>query len=179
MDTRRTLVLLLALSAIGLVAHGTIAQPGQDCQPVDDRQVCIQDASAPDTLIINGDNEDLSITIENVGSTNSTAIVMLDVERPDNSTARYQLEEPTLAPGETATVTQPLNATTEGTHLLQVAVVDDQSLQIYETKTLSVEVRTEPAPGLGGPIDRVEIALAALIVALLGIAALAYRTVDR
>lgn len=166
--------LVLALTAtvsFAAVAPAGGATTGADCQTIDDQKVCIQDVSTPETLIIGGENGTVSVTIENVGQEEVSPLVVLNTVDPDNETSTFQIGQPTLAPGESTTVTQPLNATTPGTHGVQVVLADSATGQRYDISEAAViEVREEPAPGLGGPIDRTEIALVALLGVILGMA---------
>jgi len=166
-------VVLLATVA---VAGPTSAQSAEECQEIEDRQVCIQDVSAPGSLVIGDEPGNLSVTVENMGSTNATSVVILYLERPNaNESEQIELARPLLVGGESTTITQSLNASTEGTHRLQIGLIDEQTIERYDlSEVFTIEVRTEPEPGLGGPIDRTEIALAALVVSVLAIAGLGY-----
>ena len=169
-------VVLAVTLLVGTMSPASGAAAESECQPVENRQVCLQDFSAPESLLIGGENGSISVTVENVGSVEAEALVVLNTNDPNNQTASFPLARPTLAPGESQTIEQPLNATTPGSHGLRVIVVDSATGQQYDTsETVGLEVRSEPEPGLGGPIDRVEIALVALVAALVGIVALGLR----
>jgi hypothetical protein len=166
--------LTLATASFGAVSLASGADA--DCSAVEDRQVCVQEFSAPETLLIDGENGTVSITAENVGSVEAGVLVVLNTRDPNNETSSFALAEETLAPGESTTVTQPLNATTPGTHGLRAVLADSSTNRQYDTsESVFLDVRSEPTPGLGGPIDRTEIALVALLAAIVGMAALGTR----
>jgi hypothetical protein len=178
--TGATVVVVLALTAtvLGATLPASGATPSEECRAIDDRQVCVQDLSTPETLIVGGERKNVSVSIENVGNTSTESAVLLGIVDPNNETALFQLGRPTLAPGEARTIDQPLNASTPGTHSLQFVLVDAVTQQRFDTsEVVTIEVRTEPPAGLGGPLDRAEFALAALVLALAGLGALAYRQV--
>jgi hypothetical protein len=166
----------LATASFGAVSLASGASADADCSAVEDRQVCLQEFSAPETLLIDGENGTVSITAENVGSVEAGVLVVLNTRDPNNETSSFALAEETLAPGESTTVTQPLNATTPGTHGLRAVLVDTSTNRQYDTsESVFLDVRSEPAPGLGGPIDRTEIALVAFLAAIVGMVALGMR----
>lgn len=173
-----TVVVTIALVAasFGAVSLASGVSADADCSAIEDRQVCIQGFSAPETLLIGGENGTVSITAENVGSTEAGVLVVLNTRDPNNETGSFALAEPTLAPGESTTITQSLNATTPGTHGLRAVLVDAATNEQYDTsESVFLDVRSEPAPGLGGPIDRTEIALVALLAAIVGMVGLGVR----
>ncbi|MFC7136504.1 hypothetical protein ACFQRB_08190 [Halobaculum litoreum] len=99
--------------------------------------------------------------------------MVLNVASPDNETDSYELRKRSLAPGETLTVTQAVDATTVGSHAMQVLVYSDGYAHRYdasEPMTVAVE-----AKGLGGPIDAPDYALAALVASVGVLGAIVYR----
>ena len=93
--------------------------------------------------------------------------IALVVAGPDDETQTLELSRDagrrTLDSGESVTFDQRLNPETPGTHGLQVRLFgQDRSTRYDSSDALTVTVR-EPSPGLGGPIDRAEVALGALV----------------
>ena len=173
-----TTAVVLAFAAVAMVLSGGVA--AQDtCTAADDRPVGIQDVSAPDTLVVDGEDGTVSITVENAGNQSKDVVVFLYVLDPDNETRQFQLARQTLSSGESTTIDQSLNATTPGRHGLQVELVDPSTGQRYDlSEPMTVDVRSDPPARLGGPLDRSEFALGALVLAILGLIGLGYRTFD-
>lgn len=95
---------------------------------------------------------------------------------PENETDVFELEETTLEPGEEHSFSQELNASTPGTHGLRLTLTEPSTRHVFDVSEIkTVEVLAEHPKRLGGPIDRSEIALGALVVSLLGILGLGYR----
>lgn len=171
---RVAVALSLAVAALAAAGAGATAQ--DDCRAIDEKQVCVQDVSLSDDELVDGDRGEVSVTVENVGNETVAPAVVLNVVAPDNETGVYQIGQPTVAPGGTAAVSQPLNASTVGTHGLRVQLVDGETRGVYDaSEAVTLEVLDEAPRELGGPIDRTEIALAALVLALVGMGALGYR----
>jgi hypothetical protein len=104
-------------------------------------------------------------------------VVFLYVLDPDNETRQFQLARQTLSSGESTTINQSLNATTPGRHGLQAELIDPSTGQRYDlSEPVTVDVRSDPPAGLGGPLDRSEFALGALVLAIAGLIGLGYRT---
>lgn len=171
MDARLGAVLLgaLALSALAVPAAGT-----QSCS-----LVCVTDVSLSSDTLAPDEEGTLSFTVTNEGSESVTFRIVLVVAGPDNETQALELTRPkserTLAPGESVTFQQPLNPETPGTHGLQLRLVNEEQTERFDaTDPVTVTVQSQSA-GLGGPIDRTEIALGALIGALGGMGLLVRR----
>jgi hypothetical protein len=172
--------LAVAVAAVALLAVAPVgpAAAQDDCRAVEDRQVCVQGVSLSDQVLADGQQGQITVTVENVGNATASPSVMLSVAESANETGVYLIGQPTLAPGESTQLSQPLNATTVGTHAFQIQLLDPGTRVRFDTsEPVTLEVRDEPAPGLGGPIDRVELAVAGLAVALVGLAAVGYRAV--
>lgn len=172
------------ISALGMVlavviaisAGGAPTQSVEECQSIENKQVCIEEVSGPDSLVV-GERGNISITLDNRGSEDATSVLMLYIERPNTNTSeQIEIGRPSIQAGETATVTQTLNASTPGTHRIQFGAIDQETIQRYHlSEVTTIEVRTEPATGLGGPIDRTEIALGLFVLSLVGMSAVGYR----
>jgi|GEM_PF-1298112 len=161
---------VLALTATG----GVAAQ--EACRTIDGTQVCVESASLSDDWLVVGDRGEVSATVENTGNATASPLVILTVGSPNNETGVYRIGQPTLDPGESTTVSQPLDANTTGTHTFRIQTAHGASQQVYDTsESLTLDVREEPPTELGGPIDRTEIALVALALTLVGMVALGYR----
>lgn len=180
-DARRAAVVVAVAVAVGLTtaAGAAVAVTAQEqCQPVEDRQVCIQSLSLSDDTLVAGQRGTITATVENVGSAPASAAVILVVVGPDNATNIAQIGQLTLEPGETTEVSQPLDGNTTGTHGLQVQLVDGDTRERYDTtEPVVLDVLAEAPAELGGPLDRTEAALGVLVAALVGMVALGYRQV--
>ncbi|MFB6134977.1 MAG: hypothetical protein ABEJ55_08310, partial [Halanaeroarchaeum sp.] len=147
-----------------------------DCQSIDNQQLCIEKFSVSEETLLTGEQGNLTITMTNPGIQNASGILVLYHVTPANNTSVCPVQRLELAPESSRTINQSLNASTVGTHGLRAAVVDPETMKFYDrSEILTVEVREEPAPGLGGPIDKVEMSLAALIASIAVIIGLGYR----
>lgn len=170
------LVLILAVG--GVYAQGTTM--ASDCQTIDEERLCIEEFTTPEEPLVQGEQSEFSLTVTNDGEVPATGVVMLHTVNPENETSAYQMNQITLDPGESETLTRPINASTPGTHGLRLSIVDPDTGEFYDISDIAVvEVLEEPPMQLGGPIDRTEIALAVLIVATLGVLGMGYRFVKR
>lgn len=166
---------------VGLVTVAALAAPvaGTDaCEAVDGQQVCITEIGVSSDQLTQGDEGELSVTITNDGNQTTTFRLILAVASPNNETNAIELSRPaaqrTLEPGESQTFTQPLSPETPGTHALELRLVTDDRQQRFDASDpITVEV-VEPSAGLGGPIDRAEFALAALVGAVAVVGYLVY-----
>lgn len=182
MTRRRVLgtALLFALLALflplSIVGAGTGSAATSECQTIDNQQLCIEEVTVSDDTLLTGEQGNLTITMTNPGMQNASGTLLLYHVNPANNTSVFQVERLELEPESEQTVTQSMNASTVGTHGLRAAVVDPETRDYYDLSEIkTIEVRDEPAPGLGGPIDKVELSLGALIVSLAVIFGLGYR----
>ncbi|WP_459194975.1 hypothetical protein [Halosimplex sp. J119] len=167
-------VALAAFVGVGAAQDGTATQ--DECRVVNGSQVCVTDLSVSKDPLVAGNSGEVTATIENVGNRTASPVVVLNVVHPGNDTGVFAIGEPAIEPGASTSVSQPLDANTTGTHGFQVQLVDRQTRGLYDTSDpVTVEVVDEVPARLGGPVDRVEIALLALVVALVGMGAVAYR----
>lgn len=179
MPIRQAHAICLVLVAVAtLLGAGFGAAASVECQPIEDRQLCITGFSVPEHALLVGQEEEdaFAVTVTNPDQESVTGVVMLYTASPENETNTYQMAEVTLAPGEERTLSRSINASTAGAHGLRVSVMDPESQEQFDiSEVKTVEVREEPAPRLGGPIDRTEIALGALVLSVMGIMGLGYR----
>ncbi|MFW6458453.1 MAG: hypothetical protein ACOCY6_03460 [Halodesulfurarchaeum sp.] len=169
---------MLAVTTLG-VGVGTVAGQPSDCEPVDDQQLCIDEFDTPEQLVVN-ESVEFSLTLTNYGNESTTATVYLHTADPNNETADYELEEVTLDPDESTTLSRPIDASTPGVHGLRISVVGTESRDVFDVSDIAtVEILEEHPPELGGPIDRTEIALGVLVLAMACIAGLGYRIYRR
>lgn len=169
-------------AAVGLVVLAALAGPavGTDaCEAVDGQQVCITSIDVSAEELTQGEEGQLSVTVTNEGDQTTTFRMILAVASPNNETNAVELdrsaEQRTLEPGESRTFTQPLAPETPGTHALELRLVtDDRQSRFDASDPIAVEV-VEPSAGLGGGIDRAEIALVALLGALTVLGYLGYK----
>lgn len=167
MDDRLVPVLLGALVLVSLAgpAAGT-----QSCDPNGDAHVCLSEVGLSEETLSTNEDGRLQFTVTNHGDEPVTVRLVLVVAGPNNDTQSVELDrdagQRTVEPGESVTFEQRLNPETPGTHGLQLRLFgEDRSTRYDTSNALTVTVR-EPSPGLGGPIDRAELALGALIGAL-------------
>lgn len=180
MISRRTLdglvVIGIAVFVVVTMVSGVGLAASEDCEAGAETTICIDDLTVSDDYLIMGEKGEFSLTITNHAEETKTVVPLLYTAGPDNETDAYQMEEVTLEPGASETVTQPIDATTPGTHGLRITLVDPATGERYDTSEIkTLEVREEAPAELGGPIDKTEIALVALVGSLLGLVALGYR----
>ncbi|WP_348611861.1 CARDB domain-containing protein [Halobaculum rarum] len=170
---RGAVVLIIAGLLVGPAVGGTVGAQAASCQSNGAQQVCLTEATLDGETLTAGESTELSVTVENTGEERTTAIVVLNVVSPANETNSYELRKQSLAPGETVSVTQSVDASTPGDHGLQVVVYGDGYAHRYDaSEPMSVTVERQ---GLGGDIDTPEYALAALVGSLAVIAGTVYR----
>lgn len=174
-----SLILLLAFGLLiaGVVAFagGGVAQSTQ-CQPIEDRHLCLDEVTVEADQLVLGEQGEFSVTVRNEGNSTATGVVLLDTASPDNETNTYEVEELTLEPGASQTVSRDINASTPGTHGIRLWLIEPSTQHVYDVSEIKyLEVLEEHPKELGGPIDRTEIALGALLAAVLGMLALGYR----
>lgn len=171
-------ILVLSFGILGVAGAG--ASQANSCQPNGDRQLCISDFTVSNDQIVVGERSEFTITVRNNGSAPATGLLLLHTASPDNVTNVYRFEQFTLEPGEEHTVTRAINATTPGTHGLRLTLSEPSTEHVFDVSTIkTVEVLADHPNQLGGPIDRTEIALGALVVSLIGILGLGYRMFRR
>ena len=165
-------VLFIAASLVG-PAVGAAGATQASCQANGAQQLCLTDVSLDKTTMAAGESAHLSVTVENVGDARATGVVVLNVASPNNETDSYELRSRSLDTGETYTFTQSVDASTPGTHAMQVIVYSDGFSHRYDaSEPMTVTVERQ---GLGGAIDAPEYALAALVVAVGVVAGMVYR----
>ncbi|QLG26265.1 hypothetical protein HUG10_01340 [Halorarum halophilum] len=170
-----TLAVLVVLVAAAVAAGGVAGADEGTCSANGERKLCLEDVSVSTERIVVGESATLSVTVRNAGDVAANGTVVLKVAGPVNGTDTYALSEDRLEPGEEVEVTQRLDASTPGTHGLQVVLNDGAMTHRYdasEVRTLEVEERSA---GLGGPIDAPEYALLALLGSLSVLGVVVYR----
>jgi DUF971 family protein len=168
------LAVVLSVGSVGLV--GTSAGQAAQCQPIEDRQLCLTEFTVSEAYLLQGSQGDFSVTVENTGNESATGVVLLRTASPANETNVYRVQQVTLDPGETETLSRSINATTLGTHGLRLSVVDPPTQRTYDWSEIqTIEVREDHPKQLGGPIDRTEIALVALLGSLCCLLGFGYR----
>ncbi|ESP88353.1 hypothetical protein [Candidatus Halobonum tyrrellensis] len=143
------------------------------CTATDGEPVCLDGVSVSDERLAKGESATLEATVRNAGETPANATVVLNTAGPDNVTRSFTLGRVRLAPGETRTVTQPIDASTPGSHGLQLLVFDGSGARTYDSSAVLTVAVTER--GLGGALDRSEYALGALVGAVAVVGGLGYR----
>ncbi|MFC6787714.1 CARDB domain-containing protein [Halobaculum halobium] len=170
---RGGVVLILAALLVGPAVGGTAGAQAASCQSNGSQQVCLTEANLDAETLVAGESAELSLTVENTGEERATAILVLNVASPDNETNSYELRTQSLAPGETLSVTQSIDASTPGEHGIQAIVYGDGYAHQYDASApMRVTVERQ---GLGGGIDTPEYALAALVGSLAVIGVIGYR----
>lgn len=170
---RGAVVLVITALLVGPAVGGAAGAQASSCQPNGSQQVCLTAASLDRGTLTAGESTELSLTVENTGEERATAIVVLNVVSPDNETNTYELRKRSLAPGETLSIAQSIDASTPGTHGIQAVVYADGYAHRYDSsEPMSVVVERQ---GLGGSIDTPEYALAALVGSLAVLGAVVYR----
>lgn len=184
MTSRRVLGSAFAVGLALLLTASMVAGVGlaaeEDCESASEARLCIDDLSVSDDELLVGDEAEFTVTVSNHGEETNTAALLLYTAGPDNETDAYQMDRVTLDAGESESFTQAINASTPGTHGLRIALVDPTTGEQYDTSEIrTVEVREEAPAELGGPIDKTEIALVALVGSILGMVGLGYREYSR
>jgi hypothetical protein len=170
---RGAVVLFIAALTVGSAVGGTAGAQGSSCQADGNQQVCLTDASLGAITVTEGESTELSVTVENVGDERATAVVVLNAAGPDTKTNSYELHKRSLAPEETLTVTQSVDASTPETHAMRAVVYGDGYAYRYDaSEPMQVTVERQE---LGGGVDTPEYALAALLGSLGVTGGMAYR----
>lgn len=152
---------LLVLGGLFVFPGVAGAQPS-DCQPIEDRQVCITDFSLSDDQLVIDEQGQFSVTLTNNGTETVSGTLLLHIAGPANNTTAYQLTDIEIGDGEQETISREINASTPGVHGVRVTFVETETRHVFDLSEIkTVEVLEHPNE-LGGPIDRTEIALGAL-----------------
>lgn len=183
MNVRRTL--LYAILVVGILVSGSLVFAGggasqtSECQPIEDRHLCLDELTVSSEQLVIGEQGEFSVTVVNEGNSSATGELTLNTAGPDNETNAYEVEELTLEPGETKTVSRAINTSTPGTHGLRLWLIEPSTQHVYDVSEIkTIEILEEHPKELGGPIDRTEIALGALLAAVLGMIYLGYRQLN-
>ena len=164
-------VLLAAALAAGSVVGTDADSP---CAADGERKLCLADVSTSTDRIVMGESATLTVTVKNEGDVAANGTVVLKVAGP-NGTNTYVLQEVRLEPGEETEISQRLDASTPGTHGLQIVVNDGAMSHRYDaSEVITLEV-VEESTVLGGDLDAPDIALVALVGALSVIGVITYR----
>lgn len=170
-----TLAVLVVLLAAALAAGSVTGTGDAACTADGERKLCLADVSVSTDRMTAGESATLTVAVRNEGEVAANGTIVLKVAGPVNGTDTYALSEDRLAPGEEIEISQRLDASTPGTHGLQVVLNDGAMTHRYdasEVKTLRVEERSA---GLGGPFDAPEYALVALLGLLSVFGVVVYR----
>ena len=142
-------------------------------------ELCIQAFDVADDSLVVEESTSFSVTVQNTGSETATGVVLLHTAGPDDETNAYQMNRLTLEPNASETLTRDINATTPGEHVLQISVIDPTtSERVAVSERRRVTIHAEPPARLGGPIDRTELAVVALVGSLAGIGLLGSRQLN-
>lgn len=144
-----------------VLAAGSALGAERECTAADGRTVCLEDVRLSADRLVRGETATLEATVRNAGDAPANATVVLNTVDPNDTVDSYTLGRVSLAPGESRTVRQPLDASTPGTHGVQLLVVDGNGSHRYDASTVRTIAVAER--GLGGTLDRTEYALGALV----------------
>ena len=180
--TRRRWIwgLFCCLAVVGVVA-GVTAVAGatsttERCQANGDQKVCLTDVQVSDDTLVVNQTGTVEVTLENQGDQPVAPRVTMNTAGPNNTTSVVPIGQPELQPGETTTVTQSVAGETPGQHGVQVIVTSPDGSHRFDISAIQfVQVTAEPPTELGGRIDRTEVSLAVLILALVGASVAGYR----
>ncbi|MEZ3144873.1 CARDB domain-containing protein [Halobaculum sp. MBLA0143] len=174
--TRRLWVMVCLCCLVGLAAVAPAVGATERCRAVGGQKVCLTDVTVTtDELVVN-QTATVKVTLENRGEQVTTSRVTMNTAGPNNTTRIVPIGRPQLQPGESTTITQPVSGETPGTHGVQVLVVSSDGTHRFDISEIKyVEVLAEPPTELGGRIDRTELSLGVLLLALVGAGATGYR----
>ena len=162
---RRAVGGVVAVAVVVAVALTLAAGPAlgaeRKCTAADGRKVCLDDVRLSADGLVRGETATLEATVRNAGDAPANVTVVLNTVGPNDTVDTYTLGRTRLAPGETRTVSQSLDASTPGTHGVQLLVVDADGSHRYDASAVRTIVVAER--GLGGALDRSEYALGALV----------------
>ena len=166
---------LLVLGGL-FTGAGIGAAQSTQCQPIEDRQVCITDFSISDDQLVLGERGQFSVTLTNNGTGSVAGTFFLHTAGPTNNSSAYQLKGIEIDEGESTTITREINASTPGIHGFRITFVETETGHVFDVSEIkTIEVLKAHPKELGGPIDRTEIALGALFAAVLGMVFMGYR----
>lgn len=175
MNVRTWVGVVSVVGCVVMLSLTGVASPqGQsvECQSVGETQVCIEEFDVQKNTLLVGEETEFVLTLDNVGERNATTNVVMFHDQPGDLEPRViDFGELRVGAGETRTVRQGLNASTVGTHRIQIEVLEADTLQSYHRSAPeTLEIREElPA------IDRATVAMTVLLLALAGLALLGYR----
>lgn len=173
---RRLWVVVCLCCLVGLAALAPAVGATDRCRAAGGQKVCLTDVSVTtDELVVN-QTATVRATVENQGEQVVTPRVTMNTAGPNNTTSIVPIGRPELQPGESTTITQPISGETPGTHGVQVLVVTADGTHQFDISSIQyVDVLAEPPTELGGRIDRTELSLGVLLIALVGAGVTGYR----
>ena len=170
-----TLAVLVVFLAATLAAGSVAGADGAACTADGERKLCLADVSVSTERLAPGESATLTVTVRNEGEVAANGSVVLKVASPANETNAYTIHEGRLDPGEEMEVTQQLDASTPGTHGLQVVVNDPAMTHQYDASEV-VTLQVESQSGyLGGDVDASDVALVGLVGSLSVVGVIVYR----
>ena len=174
--TRRLWVVVCLCCLVGVVALAPTAGATERCQAAGGQKVCLTDVTVTtDELVVN-QTATVEVTVENQGDQVVTPRVTMNTAGPNNTTTIVPIGRPQLQPGESTTVTKPISGENPGLHGVQVLVVSPDGTHRFDISEVRyVDVLAEPPTELGGRIDRTELSLGVLLLALVGAGVTGYR----
>jgi hypothetical protein len=168
--------LAVVAAVVGVTAVTGATGATERCQATGEQKACLTDVRVSDDTLVVNQTGTVEVTVENQGDKLVAPRVTMNTAGPDNTTSIALIGQPELQPGETATVTQSLAGETPGQHGVQVIVTTPDGTHQFDISAIQfVQVTAEPPAELGGRIDRTEISLAVLLVALVGASVAGYR----
>lgn len=172
-----TLAVLVVIAALAVAGAPTLAgaQETAECRATNGTQVCVEELSVTDDTLETGQQGEISVTVRNVGNETASVRVILNTVDPNNETGSFILDERTLDPEESITITEQLGARTPGTHALQVRLLQQNGTFRYDSSEIVTIDIVKDRTRLGGEIDEPDFALLALLGSLAGMGYLVVR----
>ena len=171
---RAFLAILFLLLAVSVIPVLSTAQSEVDCNPIQETEICIQEATLSKTTVDVGNRTRISLTVHNAGNQTGDAAILLGIRQPEGGYDHYRVEEiHNLESGSTQTVSIPLPfSEPTGVHELNLMVFDQAEQHLYDATGYYQKVTVEKNQSSFDPISWF-ISLGSVVQAVLAIIALA------
>lgn len=129
---RRVIISICVI--VVLVGGSASVVSATGCEGYEEAEICINSVDVPTSTIHEGEILDGTVVIENHGNSSGSFSLLVAIDRPEDQTSIYAIEEGTLSPGEIREVPMLLKAEDGqlGERRINVMVKSSNGLHLYD-----------------------------------------------